>query len=118
MKPHGWSGAAFVAIDIDKVAWFTTEHKLTAVVDTDGKRLLMDEPLGELEARLGATAFRLNRQILARKAAVRSFRPAGRGRLLVTLVPAADDEVLVSQESAAAFRALRSMITRARLPGQ
>jgi DNA-binding LytR/AlgR family response regulator len=98
------SGASYVAVPMDRVAWFTTEHKLTLLVDTDGKRLMVDESLGDLEARLGAKVFRLNRQYLARAEAVAAFRPAGRGKLSVDLVPPAEDEVLVSQEVAGAFR--------------
>jgi two-component system LytT family response regulator len=98
------SGAAFVAVGVERIAWFKTEHKLTLLVDESGKRLLVDESLGELETRLGDAVFRLNRQYLARANGVASFRSAGRGRLLVTLAPASDDEVLVSQESAGSFR--------------
>jgi two-component system LytT family response regulator len=98
------SGAAFVAVPLDRVAWFTTEHKLTILATNDGKRFVVDDPLADLEARLGESAFRLNRQYLACAAGIASFRPAGRGRLLVTLAPQADDDVLVSQESAAEFR--------------
>jgi len=99
-------GAAFVAVPFDRVAWFTTEHKLTLLVDRSGARLVVDEPLGELEARLDRRVFfRLNRQILTHAGAVLRFRSGGKGKLLVTLDPPADDEVVVSQENAAAFRA-------------
>jgi DNA-binding LytR/AlgR family response regulator len=99
-------GAAFVAVPLARIAWFTTEHKLTLLVDRAGGRLLVDETLAELEARLDPRAFfRLNRQILAHVGAVVRFRGGGKGKLLVTLDPPADDEVPVSQESAAAFRA-------------
>lgn len=99
-------GPAFVAVPVDRIAWFTTEHKLTLLVDRTGARLMVDEPLAELEARLDPRAFfRLNRQILAHVEAVQGFRSSGKGRLVVTLAPPADDDVLVSQESAAAFRA-------------
>jgi two-component system LytT family response regulator len=98
------SGASFVVVPVERVAWFTTEHKLTLLATTDGARFVVDEPLGELATRLGARAFRLNRQFLAAAAGIASFRPAGRGRLLVTLSPPADDEVLVTQEVAGDFR--------------
>src|SRR5688572_2774431 len=58
-------GAAFVAVPIDRIAWFTTEHKLTLLVDREGKRFAVDEGLSELEKRLDRRRFfRLNRQYL------------------------------------------------------
>jgi two-component system LytT family response regulator len=98
-------GAGYVAVSLDRIAWFTTEYKQTVLVDRQGTRLLVDEALGDLEARLGARVFRLNRQYLACADAIVSFVSAGRGRLLVTLEPRTDDDVVVSQESGAAFRA-------------
>jgi DNA-binding LytR/AlgR family response regulator len=99
-------GAAFVAVPLDRVAWFTTEHKLTLLFDRSGARLVVDETLSQLAARLDPrTFFRLNRQILAHVGAVARFRGGGKGKVLVTLDPPADDEVVVSQEIAAAFRA-------------
>lgn len=98
-------GASIVAVPLGDVAWFTTEHKLTLVVQRDGTRLIVDEPLAALEARLDARRFfRLNRQVLAQVDAVAAFRAAGKGRLSVTLRPPADDDVVVAQENAAAFR--------------
>jgi two-component system LytT family response regulator len=98
-------GAAFVAVPVAQIAWFTTEHKLTLLVDRGGARLLVDEPLGELERRLDPRRFfRLNRQILAQVDAVARFKSGGKGRVLVELTPPAGGEVAVSQESAAAFR--------------
>jgi len=98
-------GAGFVPVPIERIAWFTTELKQTVLVDRSGKRLLVDETLAELEARLGARVFRLNRQHLACASAISSFESAGRGRIHVTLDPRPDDDVVVSQEAAAAFRA-------------
>ncbi len=65
----------------------------------------MDEALSDLEARLASRAFRLNRQYLACADAIAGFESAGRGRIRVTLAPRTEDDVLVSQETAAAFRA-------------
>jgi two-component system LytT family response regulator len=98
-------GAGFVAVSLDRVAWFTTEHKQTMLVERGGKRLMVDETLGELETRLGTRVFRLNRQYLACAESIVGFESAGKGRLLVTLEPRTEDDVIVSQEAAAAFRA-------------
>jgi DNA-binding LytR/AlgR family response regulator len=100
-------GPSLIAIPITDAAWFTTEHKLTLLVQRDGTRLIVDESLGALETRLapGQRFFRANRQFLVQVDAVASFRSAGKGRLLLTLRPPADDDVLVSQEAAPSFRA-------------
>ncbi len=98
-------GAGFVAVPIERVAWFTTQYKQTVLVEQTGNRLLVDEALGDLEARLGAQVFRLNRQYLACAEAIAGFESAGHGRVLVTLEPRPDDDVVVSQESAPAFKA-------------
>jgi DNA-binding LytR/AlgR family response regulator len=97
-------GAGFVAVPLEQVAWFTTQYKQTVVVQRGGARLLVDEPLGDLEARLAPEFFRLNRQYLARAAAVVSFESAGHGRMVVTLEPRTEDDVVVSQEMAGRFR--------------
>jgi DNA-binding LytR/AlgR family response regulator len=98
-------GASYVAVPLERIAWFTTEHKQTVLVERRGTRLLVDEGLSDLESRLGARVFRLNRQYLACADAIVDFASMGRGRLRVTLEPRTDDDVVVSQESGAAFRA-------------
>jgi hypothetical protein len=49
--------------------------------------------------------FRVNRQYLVHASAVAGFRPHVKGKLVVELAPAADGEVIVSQDNAARFRA-------------
>lgn len=94
-----------LSIPVDQAAWLTTEHKISFLVDRQGRRFLVDAPLAELEASLDpALFFRLNRRFIAHIDGIARFRSAGRGRLAVKLVPEADEEVLVSQERATAFR--------------
>lgn len=69
-------------------------------------RTALDRPLSELQSELPSkTFFRLNRQYLAHASAIRAYRPFFKGRLLVELVPAPGEDVVVSQENAARFRA-------------
>jgi DNA-binding LytR/AlgR family response regulator len=96
----------FVALQLEDVAYFVVTDKLVDVVTRAGARLGVDRTLGELEAELDpAEFFRLNRQYLIRATAVVGFRPLGKGKLVVELTPAAGEEVVVSQENAARFRA-------------
>lgn len=98
-------GMDFVSIRMDQVAYFFTEHKLTFLVDTDGRRYIVDRPLSDLESELDPRRFfRLNRKYLAHVAAIVRFRSHEKGKVLVELKPAVSGEVVVSQEQAAAFK--------------
>lgn len=99
-------GPAHVPFAVADVAYFFSADKLTFLVTRAGEKALVNEPLGALEAELDPVEFfRVNRNILARAAAVKSYRSIGKGRLAVELVPPAAEEVQVSQERAAEFRA-------------
>lgn len=98
-------GLAFQPVALDEVAYFFSEHKLTFLVTPRAERFLVNDSLAALEAELApAEFFRLNRTVLARISAVRSFRPVGKGRLAVQLHPPTAEEVQVAQERAPAFR--------------
>ena len=99
-------GNAFQPVAIGDVAYFFSENKLTFLVTRTAEKCLVNEPLATLEAELDANAFfRLNRNYLAHVSAVKSFASVGKGRLAVQLNPRAPEEILVSQERGAEFRA-------------
>lgn len=88
------------------VAYFKSDDRLTLAVERSGRASIIDRTLGELERELDpARFFRANRAFLVQVDAVAAFRSGGRGRLAVSLVPEPAEEVLVSQENAAAFQA-------------
>lgn len=99
-------GLDLLAIPVDRIAWLTSEHRLTIACERGGARHVVDETLSDLEAALDPRRFfRLNRKYLAHVDAVSSFRSAGKGRVSVALDPDPDDDVVVSQERAAEFKA-------------
>jgi len=99
-------GTALVPVSVQDTAWFLSQHRMLFLVHRDGRRLLMDGTLAELEPRLDPRHFhRLNRRVIAHVDSVAQVRPAGRGRLEVELDPPSTEVVRVSQASAAAFRA-------------
>jgi len=99
-------GAAFQPVALADIAYFFSENKLTFLVTRAGEKCLVNEPLATLEAELDPREFfRLNRNFLAHASAVKSFASLGKGRLAVSLTPRPAEEVVVSQENGAAFRA-------------
>lgn len=99
-------GTTFQPVAIADVAYFFSESKLTFLVTRTGEKCLVNEPLTALASELDpAQFFRVNRNYLAHASAVKSFSSVGKGRLTVQLLPRPADEVLVSQENAADFRA-------------
>jgi DNA-binding LytR/AlgR family response regulator len=95
----------FVVLALTEVAYFAVDDKLVDVITRDARRFAVDQTLSELEAELDPEFFRVNRQYLVHVAAVAGFRPHAKGKLLVELIPPTRNEVIVSQENAARFRA-------------
>ena len=97
-------GTEFVALNIDDVAYFFTEHKIVFVRDFAGRQMIVDKNLGELEAELSARSFfRINRKFLASQKSIDRFKPDN-GKILVFLKPEIKEEVHVSKETAPDFR--------------
>lgn len=98
-------GIDFLSLRTEEIAYFYTEHKVAFLVDRNGVRYIHDEPLSALEHDLDSSMFfRANRKFLVHINSVKSFKPLERGRLLIELSPPIREEVVVSQENAAAFK--------------
>jgi two-component system LytT family response regulator len=98
-------GTDFIAVKREQIAYFSSEHKITFLLDVNGVRYIVDQPLAELEETFtGPDFFRINRKYLAGIQSVVRFRPFEKGKLLVELKPSPAGEVIVSQENGAAFK--------------
>ncbi|MFA6437928.1 MAG: LytTR family DNA-binding domain-containing protein [Bacteriovoracaceae bacterium] len=98
-------GTDFIALRMEQIAYFYSEHKITFLIDTKGVRYIVDKPLAEIERLVnGARFFRINRKYLAIINAISQFRQIEKGKVLVNLIPPVKDDVIVSQENAAAFK--------------
>lgn len=97
-------GTEFIALNLDESAYFFTEHKIVFVRDFQGRQMIVDKNLAELEEILNKeTFFRINRKIIANIKAIERFKPDN-GKIQVFLKPEIKEEVHVSKETAPDFR--------------
>jgi two-component system LytT family response regulator len=99
-------GFDLISVRTEDAAYIYTSDKLVFLVTQAAGRFVMDRALADFEHELDpARFFRANRAFLVHIDSVARCRPYGKGKLLLDLRPPAPEEVVVSQERAAAFRA-------------
>jgi DNA-binding LytR/AlgR family response regulator len=97
-------GTEFVALNIEDVAYFYTEHKIVFVRDFEGRQMIVDENLTDLEGQLDKNNFfRINRKYLSNLKAIEKFKPDN-GKIRIFLTPEMKEEIHVSKENAPLFR--------------
>jgi DNA-binding LytR/AlgR family response regulator len=97
-------GTEFVALSTQEVAYFYTEYKVVFVKDLQGRKLIIDHTLAELEDMLDKeNFFRLNRKFLANINAIEKFKPDN-GKIIVYLSPPMQEDIFISKETAPLFR--------------
>ena len=97
-------GTEFIALTVDEIAFFFTEHRIVFVKDFSGHQYIIDKNLGELETALDKKRFfRINRKFVASIDAIEKFRPDN-GKIRVFLKPEMKEEIHVSKETAPEFR--------------
>jgi len=80
-------GTEFIALEIDEVAYFYTEHKIVFVKDFEGRQMIVDSNLSDLESQLDKQKFfRINRKYLSHLKAIERFKPDN-GKIRIYLNP-------------------------------
>jgi two-component system LytT family response regulator len=96
----------WIAIPIQDVAYFYSEHKQTRLVRIDGKKFMIEQTMEELQSELNpAHFFRANRQFIVSLKAIAAIHKFFGGKLKVSLSPPALEAVTVSRETSSAFKA-------------
>ena len=96
-------GTEFVALTLNEIAYFFTDHKITFVRDNNGRQMIVDKNLSELERELPTDFFRLNRKFIANQKAIDRFKPDN-GKIQIFLKPEIKEIVHVSKETAPDFK--------------
>ncbi|MBD2703087.1 response regulator transcription factor [Spirosoma sp. BT702] len=98
-------GQRLLPIDVAEVAYFFTANKLTYLKTGTDKQYAIDYSLDELEQTLDPRRFyRVNRQFIVSHKSVQKVHLYFTSKLKVDLLPATDDDVIISREKSMAFR--------------
>ncbi len=99
-------GIENIALRLEDVAIIYTQNKVVYVMDHCSKKYLCDKTLSELEAELDENIFfRVNRQYIVNINYVKSFKTFEKVKLLLDIcIPDTNHLIVISQETAPAFR--------------
>lgn len=97
-------GQNLKTVEIDNVAYFYTENKITFLISKEGKRYPIDFSLEKLEEELDETIFfRINRQFIVRVSSITKMVTVSKSRVKLYLEPCAT-ETIVSTERSGKFK--------------
>nr|WP_294903156.1 LytTR family DNA-binding domain-containing protein [uncultured Lacibacter sp.] len=98
-------GSDYISIKTENIAYFYATHKLVCMVDQQNQKFILDQSLADLEKETDPSLFyRVNRKYLVNVASIQKIKSYPKSKLELELRPAAPEEVIISQESAAAFK--------------
>ena len=98
-------GTDYISIKAEEVAYFYATHKLVCMVDSSGQKFIMDQSLADIETQVDPTAFyRVNRKYLVNMSAIKRIKAYPKSKLLLEVVPLVTEDIIISQENAAAFK--------------
>ena len=99
-------GLENIALRLEDIALIYTQNKLVYVIDNSSKKYIADKTLSELEEELDDTTFfRVNRQYIININYVKSFKTFEKVKLLIDItIPDINHSIVISQETAPAFR--------------
>jgi LytTr DNA-binding domain len=98
-------GKAQVPLNLEEIAYLSVAGDLCVIRNLQGQSFTIDQTLEQLEESLPRSEFfRINRQIITHRQAIRKVETDGSGRLLLQLNPAFSEEVSVSRKKANTFK--------------
>ena len=98
-------GTDYISIKVEEIAYFYATHKLVCMVDSSGQKFIMDQSLADIETQVDPAAFyRVNRKYLVNMSAIKRIKTYPKSKLLLEVVPLVTEDIIISQENAAAFK--------------
>jgi DNA-binding LytR/AlgR family response regulator len=98
-------GERIQTVDVQDIAFFYSEDKVTFLQTRAGKKYIIDYTLDELEEMVSPdTFFRLNRKYISSISAIKDVFTYSNSRLKIHLENCADNDILISREKMGAFK--------------
>ncbi|MBR9999860.1 MAG: response regulator transcription factor [Cyclobacteriaceae bacterium] len=98
-------GVDFAPLDVENIAYFFIEHKISFVRDQSANTYTTDDSLAEIESTLDpGKFFRVNRQYIVRISAIKKFSSIEYGKIRLQLEPPTGEDVIIGKENAIKFR--------------
>lgn len=98
-------GTDYISIKTGEVAYFYATHKLVCMVDSSGQKFIIDQSLADIESQVDPAVFyRVNRKYLVNMSAIKRIKAYPKSKLLLEVSPVVPEEIIISQENAAAFK--------------
>lgn len=99
-------GQKLQAIEVEEIAWFNSDSKISFLRTWDNQRFVVDYTLEELASMLDPHwFFRANRSYIVHAKSIKAINPYFNGKLHLQLQPLAEEnDVLISKEKAMEFK--------------
>jgi DNA-binding LytR/AlgR family response regulator len=99
------TGSKLAFVPTERIRWFSSASSTTFLVTSENERFLLDQPLDEIEAELDPKRFfRINRGFIVSAPAIQSIESYFNHRLLLSITPESDEEVVVSRQRVKEFK--------------
>jgi two-component system, LytTR family, response regulator len=99
-------GTDYISIKTTDISYFYATQKLVCLVDNNAQKFILDQSLADLEKQLDPAQFyRVNRKYLINLNAIKRIKSYPKSKLQLEIQPAPSEEIIISQENAAAFKA-------------
>jgi len=98
-------GSDYASIRTEDIAYFYATHKLVCLVDNKNQKFILDQSLADIEKQLDPAQFyRVNRKYIVQLSAIKKIKSYPKSKLLLEVEPVIAEEIIISQESVAAFK--------------
>lgn len=98
-------GADLLSIKVEDIAYFFATHKVVCLVTFNNQKYILDRSLADIEKETDRSLFhRVNRKYVVNVNAITKMKAFQKGKLLVEVQPMVNEEIVISQENAGAFK--------------